>query len=135
MTVHKSSASSRHADRNVASDASTKKEVIVRRTLDPDDPPPRTAEQTKRLEGLDALPEASIDFSDAPMLGEEAWRGAVRGRFYRPRKAQLTLRLDEVVVDWFKRHARGGKGYQTDINQALRDHIAAAEKKDRKKAG
>jgi uncharacterized protein (DUF4415 family) len=135
MTARKSSASSRPDDRSARSAASTKKEVIVRRTLDPDDPPRRTAEQQERLRALDALPDASIDFSDAPALGEEAWKRAVRGRFYRPRKSQLTLRLDANVIDWFKQHAAGGKGYQTDINQALRDYIAAIERKDRKKAG
>jgi uncharacterized protein (DUF4415 family) len=135
MTARKSSASSQPDDRNAPSVASTKKEVITRRTLDPDHPPHRTAEQNKRLQVLDALPETSIDFSDAPALGEEAWRSAVRGRFYRPRKSQLTLRLDTNVIDWFKQRAEGGKGYQTDINQALRDYIAAIERKKRRKVG
>lgn len=35
-------------------------------------------------------------------------------------KAQLTIRLDQDVVDWF----RGlGRGYQTQINAALRSYI------------
>ena len=29
------------------------------------------------------------------------------------------------MLEWFKRHADGGKGYQTDINRALREYIAA----------
>ena len=49
--------------------------------------------------------------------------------FYRPVKKQLTLRLDADLVDWFKRHAKGGRGYQTDINSALRDHVDTREKK------
>src|ERR1700688_4852816 len=32
-------------------------------------------------------------------------------------KKQLTIRLDEDVLDWLKRH---GKGYQTRINRILR---------------
>ena len=34
-----------------------------------------------------------------------------------PAKKQLTIRLDEDVLDWLKRH---GKGYQTRINRILR---------------
>ncbi len=34
-----------------------------------------------------------------------------------PAKKQLTIRLDEDVLDWLKGH---GKGYQTRINRILR---------------
>ncbi len=34
-----------------------------------------------------------------------------------PAKKQLTIRLDEDVLAWLKRH---GKGYQTRINRILR---------------
>ena len=34
-----------------------------------------------------------------------------------PAKKQLTIRLDEDVLDWLKRH---GKAYQTRINRILR---------------
>ena len=36
---------------------------------------------------------------------------------YRPRKKPVTLRLDADVLAWFK---KGGRRYQTRINQALR---------------
>ena len=36
---------------------------------------------------------------------------------YRPVKQQVSLRLDADVLAWLK---RGGRGYQTRINQALR---------------
>jgi uncharacterized protein (DUF4415 family) len=36
---------------------------------------------------------------------------------YRPLKKSVTLRLDADVLAWFK---RGGRGYQTRINRALR---------------
>jgi len=39
------------------------------------------------------------------------------------------------ILDWFKRHAKDGKGYQTDINKALRAHVLAQEKKAAKKTG
>ena len=38
-------------------------------------------------------------------------------------KQQLTLRLDVDVVAWFKAHTKSAKGYQTRINQALREYV------------
>lgn len=40
-------------------------------------------------------------------------------------KARITIRLDEDVIDWFKRqvHEAGGGNYQTLINKALRNYI------------
>ena len=40
-----------------------------------------------------------------------------------PVKRQITLRLDVDIIAWFKARARDGRGYQTDINGALRDHV------------
>ena len=37
-------------------------------------------------------------------------------------KRQVTLRLDEEVLDFFK---KGGRGYQTKINRVLRAFVAA----------
>ncbi len=73
------------------------------------------------LEALAALPEDEIDLSDMPEVRD--WSGSKRGLFYRPVKKRLTLRLDVDVVAWFKGHARGGRGYQTDINRALREYV------------
>ena len=47
--------------------------------------------------------------------------------FYRTVKQQITLRLDADVVAWFKSHAPGGRGYQTSINRALREHVQRME--------
>ena len=73
------------------------------------------------LETLDALPDDGIDTSDIPEVLN--WPDAERGLFYRPVKQQITLRLDADVVAWFKRRAPGGRGYQTAINRALRQHV------------
>ncbi len=86
-----------------------------------------TRKQKAELEALAALPDDQIDLSDVPEVRD--WSGAKRGLFYRPVKRQLTLRLDADVVAWFKRHARGGRGYQTDINRALREHVQRREKR------
>lgn len=42
-----------------------------------------------------------------------------------PGKTRITIRLDDEVIEWFKRkvEASGGGNYQSLINQALRDHI------------
>jgi uncharacterized protein (DUF4415 family) len=53
----------------------------------------------------------------------KAKRGpAVRG----PKgKTRITIRLDDDVLEWFKRqvHDEGGGSYQSLINAALREHI------------
>ena len=46
--------------------------------------------------------------------------GGERGRFWRPVKRQVTLRLDADLLDFF---ARDGAGYQTRLNAALRDWV------------
>ena len=85
-----------------------------------------TKEELAELEALEALPDDQIDTSDIPETLD--WSGAKRGLFYRPVKQQITLRLDADVVAWFKQQAPGGRGYQTDINRALRSHVQQAER-------
>ena len=59
-----------------------------------------------------------IDFSDIPEILD--WTDAVRGKFYRPLKKHVTLRLGADVLEWFKRkHPK----YQTAINTALRQYV------------
>lgn len=69
---------------------------------------------------LRTLPERPIDLTDpdAPEIGE--WMVAERGKFYRPLKQQITLRLDKDIITWFKAL---GRRYQTHINAALREYV------------
>lgn len=85
--------------------------------------PPHLQAEAERLA---AMSDETIDLSDMPEKLD--WTNAERGKFYRPVKQQLTLRLDADVVHWFKTHARGG-GYQTRINQALRRFIEEEARK------
>ena len=85
-----------------------------------------TEQQKADIERLKNMPEDEIDTSDIPVV--LGWNDARRGVFYRPVKQQITLRLDADVVAWFKRRAPNGRGYQTDINRALRDHVVRSEK-------
>ena len=75
----------------------------------------------EQMRALEALPEDQIDTTDAPEILD--WSDARRGVFYRPVKQQITLRLDADIIAWFKAQARDGRGYQTDINGALREHV------------
>ena len=85
--------------------------------------PPHLQTEAERLA---ALPDEEIDLTDMPEKLD--WSKAERGKFYRPVKQQLTLRLDADVIHWFKTHAQGG-GYQTRINQALRDYVEQRRRK------
>lgn len=79
--------------------------------------PELTEERRKELAKIDALPADQIDTSDIPELTDEQWTDAVRGRFYRPIKQQITARVDADVLAWLK---AGGQGYQTRMNAILR---------------
>ncbi len=93
---------------------------IVRSSFDPTNPPPLTETQREELARLALMKDEDIDFSDIPPLTEKFWANAVRGRFYRPVKKQVTVRLDADILEWFKARQGGKRGYQTAINAALR---------------
>ena len=82
--------------------------------------------QAKELAALARMPDDRIDLTDAPEVRD--WRNAVVGKFYRPIKTPMTIRVDADVLDWLKRQ---GRGYQTRINQLLRE---AMEAKARRRA-
>ena len=85
-----------------------------------------TDRQRVDLQSLQEMPDDQIDTTDIPEILD--WTGAKRGVLYRPVKQQISLRLDADVISWFKAHAQGGRGYQTDINRALREHVLRCEK-------
>jgi uncharacterized protein (DUF4415 family) len=72
--------------------------------------------QTKEIRALRRMKDEEIDFSDIPELTD--WSKAVVGKFYRPIKKSLTIRVDADVLAWLKGQ---GKGYQTRINGILRE--------------
>ena len=81
---------------------------------------PLTVDQLSQLEGLAKLRDDEIDMSDAPSLPDEMWKGAVRGKFYRPVKQAVSMRLDADVIAWLK---KDGDGYQTRANKLLRERM------------
>jgi uncharacterized protein (DUF4415 family) len=78
-----------------------------------------------KLRALAARPDSEIDTSDIPEMTDEQWKNARRGHFYRPRKLQITARVDADVLAWLK---AAGKGYQSRINAILRREMLTSEK-------
>ncbi len=68
------------------------------------------------LQKLAARPDREIDLTDIPEI-QKIPSDAVIGKFYRPKKTTVTIRLDADVVAWIK---ASGSGYQTRINAYLR---------------
>ena len=64
---------------------------------------------------LKRMRDREIDTTDIPPTAD--WSKAVVGRFYRPIKKPVTIRLDVDVLHWLKGQ---GNGYQTRINSILR---------------
>jgi uncharacterized protein (DUF4415 family) len=71
-----------------------------------------------------------IDLSDIPEVTD--WSRAVVGKFYRPIKKSLTIRLDADVLAWLKRQ---GRGYQTRINGILREAMGEGNQRASSKSG
>jgi uncharacterized protein (DUF4415 family) len=61
------------------------------------------------------MKDEDIDLSDMPEVLD--WSKAEIGKFYRPPKKSVTMRLDADVLEWLKGF---GKGYQTRVNLLLR---------------
>jgi len=82
--------------------------------------------QRAQLEQLAAMPDDTIDTSDAPELSTTLGDSMrLNGRplgdvmnLYRARKTAITARIDRDVLEWLKSQ---GRGYQTRINAILRD--------------
>ncbi|ROM71404.1 3-oxoacyl-ACP synthase [Pseudomonas brassicacearum] len=72
-------------------------------------------------ERLAKLNDTDIDTSDIPELDEDFFR---RAELRVPVKQAVTIRLDADVVEWFKGQ---GAGYQTRINQLLRQYMQAQQ--------
>jgi uncharacterized protein (DUF4415 family) len=91
----------------------------------PETLPPLTNAQREHLAALAELPDEAINTSDIPELSDEMWSAAVRGRFYRPVKQQITARVNADVLEWLKSQ---GRGYQSRLNAILRREMLASVK-------
>ena len=69
------------------------------------------ARRNKKLDNADP---------DAPVLPPEMWANAIIGKYYRPKKTPVTVRLDNDVLAWLKGK---GEGHLTRINEILRKEM------------
>src|SRR3981189_3989247 len=83
-----------------------------------------TKDQKRDIRAIAAKKDRDIDFSDAPPVLD--WSGAEIGKFYRPPKKPVTMRLDSDVIAWLK---ADGRGYQTKANWLLRHAMLHYTKK------
>lgn len=86
--------------------------------------PKLTEVQLEDLKRLAEHPEDEIDYSDIPEITD--FSGFEVGKFYRPVKESVTVRLDADIVHWLK---RDGKGYQTRLNAILRREMERSGRK------
>ncbi len=82
-----------------------------------------TAAQKHDIAAVAAKNDATIDLSDIPEVRD--WTGAEIGRFYRPPKRSVTMRLDSDVLEWLRSY---GPGYQTKANGLLRHAMEAHQR-------
>jgi uncharacterized protein (DUF4415 family) len=68
------------------------------------------------LKRIDAMTDENIDYSDIPPLGDEFFTQKTVS--FSPSKQQLTIQLDQDILEWLKAQ---GKGYETQINHILRE--------------
>lgn len=70
----------------------------------------------KQLESLDNITDNQIDYSDSADMSKADFS---KFDLFKHHKKQVTLRLDDDILDFFKSM---GKGYQTKINDVLREY-------------
>lgn len=69
---------------------------------------------------LQKMTDHEIDYSDISPTDVKFWEKTQV--VMPPVKTHLSLRLDEDIVEWFKRQ---GAGYQTKLNAVLRSYVQA----------
>ncbi|MGA2004193.1 MAG: BrnA antitoxin family protein [Terriglobales bacterium] len=87
-----------------------------------------TKNRKRQIAAIAAKKDADIDRSEMPEVLD--WSGAEIGKFYRPAKKPVTMRLDTDIVGWLKSY---GRGYQTRVNILLRHAMTDSFSRARKK--
>lgn len=86
-----------------------------------------TKDQKRQIATIAAKKDADPDLSDMPEVVD--WSAAEVGKFYRPAKKPVTMRLDRDIVDWLKSY---GPGYQTRVNHLLRHAMVSSQEGQQK---
>ena len=88
---------------------------------------PMNETNKKRISSLTKRPDSEIDTSDIPEWTKADFAQAVPFHsLYKPRKEQVTARIDADVLVWLKSF---GRGYQTLMNELLRKEMMESKKK------
>ena len=82
----------------------------------------------REIVAIAAKSDAEIYLSEMPEVLD--WSGAEVGKYYRPAKKPVTLRLDGDVIEWLKSF---GPGYQTRANGLLRHAMESSSGSNRPK--
>ena len=93
-----------------------------------------TEQQKAELQALEEMGEEDIDLSDIPDRPPD-WPPPKRGLFHQPVKREVTLPLDEYVIDWFEEIEPDEKARYQAINQVLVKHILDRKFSHREKSG
>lgn len=83
-----------------------------------------TPEIAEELRQIAAMSNQDIDTSDIPEITD--FTGFEVGKFFRPVKQTVTVRLDADLLNWLK---QGGKGYQSRMNAILRKEMQQQRQK------
>src|SRR5712691_5663724 len=81
-----------------------------------------------QIAAIAAKKDADIDLTDMPEVLD--WSKAEIGKFYRPTKKPVTIRLDTDIVAWLKSY---GRGYQTKTNMLLRHAMKSSVRAETEK--
>jgi len=77
-----------------------------------------------------AIKDKDIDFSDIPEITDfSEFHPYSKREFYKPVKKTITCKLDMDILAWLK---ASGKGYQTRLNNILRNYMQVQFAKDSK---
>ncbi|TRL43478.1 BrnA antitoxin family protein [Rhizobium straminoryzae] len=77
-----------------------------------------------RVRTLAERSDDTIDYSDIPQLDDRFFEAAELVQLMG--KAQVTMRIDSDVLDWFRAQ---GKGYQTRMNAVLKAYMITQSKR------
>ena len=69
--------------------------------------------------------------NDPEMLPIEKWEKGTIGKYYRPVKTQVSVRIDNTVLDWLK--AKGEAGYLSRVNDILHESMLSEMKTERRR--
>jgi uncharacterized protein (DUF4415 family) len=75
---------------------------------------------SKRTRRLYEERERSLDRAEVPQLPPAQWAKGAIGKYYRPLKSQISVRVDNDVLDWLRSK---GEGHLTRINAILRKQM------------